>query len=111
MVPVHYDSWAHFTEGRDELVTAFTAAGLAHRVDFGVRGLTPRVGFAPPGRARSTAPTPRHAVGLQRAAGDDRRPARPDLIRLLVTAPPDSVWEADHERRILPVRSHLQAAG
>ncbi|AKN73628.1 Zn-dependent hydrolase [Streptomyces sp. PBH53] len=38
VVPVHYDSWAHFTEGRDELAAAFTAAGLAHRVDFGVRG-------------------------------------------------------------------------
>ncbi|WP_030264916.1 MBL fold metallo-hydrolase [Streptomyces violens] len=38
VVPVHYDSWAHFTEGRDELVAAFTAAGLADRVDFGVRG-------------------------------------------------------------------------
>ncbi|CAM5465928.1 MBL fold metallo-hydrolase [Streptomyces atroolivaceus] len=38
VVPVHYDSWAHFTEGRDELVAAFAAAGLADRVDFGVRG-------------------------------------------------------------------------
>lgn len=38
VVPVHYDSWAHFTEGRDELVAAFAAAGLADRVDFGIRG-------------------------------------------------------------------------
>ncbi|WP_223774453.1 MBL fold metallo-hydrolase [Streptomyces sp. 135] len=38
VVPVHYDSWAHFTEGRDELVAAFVAAGLTDRVDFGVRG-------------------------------------------------------------------------
>ncbi|MFH8978796.1 MBL fold metallo-hydrolase [Streptomyces sp. NPDC017890] len=38
VVPVHYDSWAHFTEGRDELVAAFAAAGLTERVDFGVRG-------------------------------------------------------------------------
>ncbi|MFI2780279.1 MBL fold metallo-hydrolase [Streptomyces sp. ALB3] len=37
VVPVHYDSWAHFTEGHDELVAAFAAAGLADRVDFGVR--------------------------------------------------------------------------
>ncbi|MFH9424088.1 MBL fold metallo-hydrolase [Streptomyces sp. NPDC017529] len=37
VVPVHYDSWAHFTEGRDELVAAFAAAGLTDRVDFGVR--------------------------------------------------------------------------
>jgi L-ascorbate metabolism protein UlaG (beta-lactamase superfamily) len=33
VVPVHYNSWAHFTEGRDELVAAFTAAGLADRLD------------------------------------------------------------------------------
>ncbi|MFF8841882.1 MBL fold metallo-hydrolase [Streptomyces sp. NPDC015127] len=33
IVPVHFDSWAHFTEGRDELVNAFGAAGLLDRVD------------------------------------------------------------------------------
>ncbi|MDT0611035.1 MBL fold metallo-hydrolase [Streptomyces lancefieldiae] len=33
VVPVHHDSWAHFTEGRDELQAAFTAAGLADRLD------------------------------------------------------------------------------
>ncbi|MFJ8007343.1 MBL fold metallo-hydrolase [Streptomyces fagopyri] len=33
VVPVHHDSWAHFTEGRDELEAAFTAAGLADRLD------------------------------------------------------------------------------
>lgn len=38
VVPVHYDSWAHFTEGRDELVAAFTAAGLLDRLDLGDRG-------------------------------------------------------------------------
>ncbi|WP_049561891.1 MBL fold metallo-hydrolase [Nonomuraea sp. SBT364] len=38
VIPVHYDSWAHFTEGRDELVAAFTAAGLADRLDLGDRG-------------------------------------------------------------------------
>ncbi|GGV65954.1 hypothetical protein GCM10010277_73420 [Streptomyces longisporoflavus] len=38
VVPVHYDSWAHFTEGRDELAAAFAAAGLTDRVDFGTRG-------------------------------------------------------------------------
>jgi L-ascorbate metabolism protein UlaG (beta-lactamase superfamily) len=37
VVPVHYDSWAHFTEGRDELAAAFTAAGLADRLDWGGR--------------------------------------------------------------------------
>lgn len=37
VVPVHYDSWAHFTEGRDALLAAFTAAGLAGRLDWGRR--------------------------------------------------------------------------
>ncbi|WP_103535849.1 MBL fold metallo-hydrolase [Streptomyces sp. SM11] len=32
VVPVHFDSWSHFTEGRDELRAAFTAAGLADRL-------------------------------------------------------------------------------
>ncbi len=32
VVPVHCDSWGHFTEGRDDLVAAFTAAGLADRL-------------------------------------------------------------------------------
>ncbi|MFF5259699.1 MBL fold metallo-hydrolase [Actinomadura viridis] len=36
VIPVHYDGWAHFTEGRDQLVAAFTAAGLADRLDLGV---------------------------------------------------------------------------
>ncbi|KES06045.1 Zn-dependent hydrolase [Streptomyces toyocaensis] len=33
VVPVHHDSWAHFTEGRDVLEAAFDAAGLADRLD------------------------------------------------------------------------------
>ncbi|MGW7261831.1 MBL fold metallo-hydrolase [Streptomyces sp. NPDC054842] len=33
VVPVHHDSWAHFTEGREELEAAFAAAGLADRLD------------------------------------------------------------------------------
>jgi L-ascorbate metabolism protein UlaG (beta-lactamase superfamily) len=37
VVPVHYDSWAHFTEGRDELVSAFTDAGLLDRLHLGDR--------------------------------------------------------------------------
>ncbi|GAB2709692.1 MBL fold metallo-hydrolase [Kitasatospora kifunensis] len=32
VVPAHFDSWAHFTEGRETLVTAFTNAGLADRL-------------------------------------------------------------------------------
>ncbi|WP_066945112.1 MBL fold metallo-hydrolase [Microtetraspora fusca] len=35
VVPVHYNGWAHFTEGREELVAAFTAAGLVDRLDLG----------------------------------------------------------------------------
>ncbi|MFC9248067.1 MBL fold metallo-hydrolase [Streptomyces sp. NPDC057136] len=35
VVPVHYDSWAHFTEGHEKLAAAFTAAGLADRLDWG----------------------------------------------------------------------------
>ncbi|MEV6617096.1 MBL fold metallo-hydrolase [Streptomyces sp. NPDC051051] len=35
IVPVHFDSWAHFTEGRDLLVAAFAAAGLSDRVELG----------------------------------------------------------------------------
>ncbi|MFB6837888.1 MBL fold metallo-hydrolase [Streptomyces sp. NPDC056361] len=33
VVPVHYEGWAHFTEGRDALRAAFTAADLADRLD------------------------------------------------------------------------------
>ncbi|MFG3620366.1 MBL fold metallo-hydrolase [Nocardia sp. NPDC047654] len=38
VVPVHYDGWAHFTEGQAELVAAFTAAGLRDLLDLGERG-------------------------------------------------------------------------
>ncbi|SEH01394.1 L-ascorbate metabolism protein UlaG, beta-lactamase superfamily [Nonomuraea solani] len=38
VVPVHYDSWAHFTEGRDDLMAAFSVAGLTDRLDLGDRG-------------------------------------------------------------------------
>jgi L-ascorbate metabolism protein UlaG (beta-lactamase superfamily) len=34
VVLVHFNSWAHFTEGHDPLVKAFTAAGLIERVQF-----------------------------------------------------------------------------
>ncbi|MFD9736424.1 MBL fold metallo-hydrolase [Umezawaea sp. NPDC059074] len=39
IVPLHYASWSHFTEGRPEIVAAFSDAGLAHRL----RWLTPGV--------------------------------------------------------------------
>ncbi|MGI5248514.1 MBL fold metallo-hydrolase [Actinacidiphila glaucinigra] len=32
VVPAHCDSWAHFTEDRDDLVRAFTSAGIADRL-------------------------------------------------------------------------------
>ncbi|MEV0616423.1 MBL fold metallo-hydrolase [Nonomuraea sp. NPDC050404] len=38
VVPVHYDGWAHFTEGRDDLMAAFADAGLIDRLDLGDRG-------------------------------------------------------------------------
>ncbi|MGW0472291.1 MBL fold metallo-hydrolase [Streptomyces coeruleorubidus] len=34
IVPAHFDSWAHFKEGRHEIEAAFTHAGLADRLDF-----------------------------------------------------------------------------
>ncbi|SCG47618.1 MBL fold metallo-hydrolase [Micromonospora halophytica] len=33
VVPVHHDSWAHFTEDRDDLKAAFATAGLTDRLD------------------------------------------------------------------------------
>ncbi|WP_234327483.1 MBL fold metallo-hydrolase [Streptomyces sp. NRRL WC-3742] len=38
VVPVHQDSWAHFTEGNEDLVAAFTAAGLADRLQESAKG-------------------------------------------------------------------------
>jgi hypothetical protein len=35
VVPVPFDSWGHFTEGRSVLLDAFAAAGLADRLHFG----------------------------------------------------------------------------
>ncbi len=32
VVPLHFEGWAHFTEGRDTLPAAFSAAGLADRL-------------------------------------------------------------------------------
>jgi len=32
IVPIHYEGWKHFREGRDAAVAAFAAAGLADRV-------------------------------------------------------------------------------
>jgi hypothetical protein len=32
VVPVHYEGWAHFTQGAAELRDAFDAAGIADRL-------------------------------------------------------------------------------
>ncbi|MCP2266591.1 MBL fold metallo-hydrolase [Promicromonospora thailandica] len=33
VVPAHYDGWAHFSEGREDVIAAFTAAGLSDLLD------------------------------------------------------------------------------
>lgn len=38
VIPVHYEGWAHFTEGRTELIAAFTTAGLRDRLDLDGQG-------------------------------------------------------------------------
>ncbi|HET6876632.1 MAG TPA: MBL fold metallo-hydrolase [Jatrophihabitans sp.] len=38
VVPVHFEDWAHFTQGRDTIAAAFTAAGLADRLHLLDRG-------------------------------------------------------------------------
>jgi L-ascorbate metabolism protein UlaG (beta-lactamase superfamily) len=40
VIPLHFEGWAHFSEGRDSLLEAFAAAGLAdrlHLLDLGAR--------------------------------------------------------------------------
>jgi L-ascorbate metabolism protein UlaG (beta-lactamase superfamily) len=32
IVPLHYEGWAHFSESREVISTAFTAAGLESRL-------------------------------------------------------------------------------
>lgn len=34
VVPIHYEGWSHFTEGRDEIEQAFAAAGLEKQLRF-----------------------------------------------------------------------------
>jgi L-ascorbate metabolism protein UlaG (beta-lactamase superfamily) len=40
IVPVHYDGWTHFKEGRSHVEAAFAAAGLAERLLWLERGVT-----------------------------------------------------------------------
>ncbi|WP_330350882.1 MBL fold metallo-hydrolase [Streptomyces sp. NBC_00582] len=47
VVPVHYDAWDHFTEGRDDIVDAFAEAGLLDRLCWPARGVPTIVGRSP----------------------------------------------------------------
>ncbi len=38
IVPVHYEGWAHFSEGRTQIADAFRKAGLSHRVRWAEAG-------------------------------------------------------------------------
>jgi hypothetical protein len=38
VVPVHFEGWAHFTEGADTLVKAFDESGLSERLHLLQRG-------------------------------------------------------------------------
>jgi L-ascorbate metabolism protein UlaG (beta-lactamase superfamily) len=38
VVPAHYDGWAHFSEGRDDLARAFDDAGLSAQLRLGDHG-------------------------------------------------------------------------
>jgi L-ascorbate metabolism protein UlaG (beta-lactamase superfamily) len=45
IVPIHRDSWAHFTQGGDELEQAFTALGLRSRLRMLQPGVATAVEF------------------------------------------------------------------
>jgi L-ascorbate metabolism protein UlaG (beta-lactamase superfamily) len=38
IVPLHFEGWAHFSEGREQVDAAFSAAGLEHRVHWPEHG-------------------------------------------------------------------------
>jgi L-ascorbate metabolism protein UlaG (beta-lactamase superfamily) len=38
IVPLHFEGWAHFTEGREQIAKAFADAGLEHRLRWGEPG-------------------------------------------------------------------------
>jgi L-ascorbate metabolism protein UlaG (beta-lactamase superfamily) len=52
IVPVHFEDWAHFSEGRKDIVEAFTKAGLEQRLIWLPRGQATQITF--PMVARST---------------------------------------------------------
>ena len=45
IVPVHFEGWAHFSEGREEITRAFAAAGLEDRLCWPPRGEATAVPF------------------------------------------------------------------
>jgi L-ascorbate metabolism protein UlaG (beta-lactamase superfamily) len=49
IVPVHFEGWAHFSEGRTEIVAAFAAAGLEHRLRWPIAGAGIELSPAPEG--------------------------------------------------------------
>ena len=49
IMPLHFEGWAHFTEGRDVIETVFAEARLADRLVWGVPGK--RIDFRPDRRA------------------------------------------------------------
>ena len=44
VIPVHYASWAHFSRGREDVVTAFEQAGLTDRLHWLTPGVPARLG-------------------------------------------------------------------
>ncbi len=38
IVPLHFEGWAHFSEGREQIAQAFAAAGLQHRLHWPIPG-------------------------------------------------------------------------
>jgi len=38
IMPIHFEDWAHFSEGRDAIMLAFEAAGLDQRLLWPERG-------------------------------------------------------------------------
>ncbi len=48
IVPVHFEDWAHFSEGRPQIAEAFAKEHLQHRLRWLERGRPVRIQPAPP---------------------------------------------------------------
>ena len=46
IVPIHFEDWAHFSEGPDDIARAFEAAGLEQRLQWPERGRAIRIDLA-----------------------------------------------------------------